>query len=126
MTTENTPDTPQSENLENQADDVRGRPGRRTAEERKQAVLELFAGKATVDQLARRYGVYPSTVEGWRDEALQAVEGAFKRGKKDKRDRAMERENRDLKAAVTELSIQNALLKQAQALRPYPPARSPR
>lgn len=125
MTTENTPDN-QPEDLENQADAVRGRPGRRTAEERKEAVLELFAGKATVDQLARRYGVYPSTIESWRDEALQAVEGAFKRGKKDKRDRALERENRDLRTTVTELSIQNALLKQAQALRPYPPARSPR
>lgn len=126
MTTENTPDNPQSENLENQAESVRGRPGRRTAEQRKQAVLELFAGKATVDQLARRYGVYPSTIESWRDEALEAVDGAFKRGKKDKRDRSLERENRDLRTTVTELRIQNALLKQTQALRPYPPARSPR
>ncbi|MNY47418.1 Transposase [compost metagenome] len=105
---------------------VRARPGRRSAEERKQAVLELFAGKATVDQLARRYGVYPATVEGWRDEALAAVENAFKTGGKRKEDAALLRENRDLKAAVTELSIQNALFKQAQALRPYPPARSPR
>lgn len=105
---------------------VRGRPGRRTVEERKQAVLDLFAGKATVDQLARRYGVYPATVEGWRDDALQAVESAFKTGGKRSQDAALARENRDLKTAVTELSIQNALLKQAQALRPYPPARSPR
>jgi len=105
---------------------VRGRPGRRSAEERKQAVLDLLAGKATVDQLARRYGVFPSTVEGWRDEALKAVESAFKTGSKRSHDAALARENRDLKAAVTELSIQNALLKQAQALRPYPPARSPR
>lgn len=55
-----------------------------------------------------------------------APDGAFKRGKKDKRDRALERENRDLKTAVTDLSIRHALMKQAQALRPYPPARSPR
>ena len=34
----------------------RGRPGRRTAAERKQAVLQLLAGKATLDQLARRFG----------------------------------------------------------------------
>jgi hypothetical protein len=31
-----------------------GRPGRRSVEDRTQAVLELLAGKATVDQLARR------------------------------------------------------------------------
>jgi transposase-like protein len=120
------PDIPQP-HVDNEPQEVvRGRPGRRSAEERKQAVLDLFAGKASVDQLARRYGVLPSTVEGWRDEALAAMDSAFKTGGKRKEDAAIARENRDLKAAVTELSIQNALLKQAQALRPYPPARSPR
>jgi transposase-like protein len=44
--------------------DVRARPGRRTVEERQRAVLELMAGKATVDQIARRLGVHASTVEG--------------------------------------------------------------
>lgn len=39
-------------------------PGRRTVEERQQAVLELFAGKATVDQSARRLSVHASTIEG--------------------------------------------------------------
>lgn len=43
---------------------VKGRPGRRTVEERQQAVLDLLAGKASVDQLARRLGVLPATVEG--------------------------------------------------------------
>lgn len=31
---------------------VRGRPGRRSVEDRTEAVLALLAGKATVDQLA--------------------------------------------------------------------------
>ena len=35
----------------------RGRPGRRSAEDRRDAVLQLLSGKATVDQLAMRYGV---------------------------------------------------------------------
>jgi transposase-like protein len=60
--------------------DVRARPGRRTVEERQQAVLELFAGKATVDQIARRLGVHASTVEGWRQDALGGVEQALRRG----------------------------------------------
>ena len=47
-------------------DVVRGRPGRRSAEDRRLAVLELLSDKATVDQLARRYGVTSETVEGWR------------------------------------------------------------
>lgn len=124
--TKQDPENPVPEPIENQEGVTRGRPGRRTAEERKQAVLDLFAGKATVDELARRYGVYPATVEGWREEALKAVEGAFKRGAKNTPDAALAKENRELRTAVTELSIQNALFKQAQALRPYPPARSPR
>jgi transposase-like protein len=38
---------------------VRGGPGRRSVEDRQHVVLELLAGKASVDQLARRYGVNP-------------------------------------------------------------------
>ncbi len=52
----------------------RGRPGRRSTEERTQAVLELLSGKATVDQLAFRFGVQPSTVQRWHEAALEAVE----------------------------------------------------
>lgn len=45
-------------------ENVRGRPGRRTVEERPRAVLELLGGKATVGQVAMRFGVLPQTVEG--------------------------------------------------------------
>ncbi len=37
----------------------RSRPGRRSAADRTQAVLELLSGKATVEQLSRRFGVQP-------------------------------------------------------------------
>jgi len=36
--------------------DVRARRGRRTVEERQQAVLDLMAGKATVEQIAHPLG----------------------------------------------------------------------
>ncbi len=62
------------------AEAVRGRPGRRTAEERRTAVLELLSGKATIDQLARRFGVLPSTIEGWRADALAGIAEALRRG----------------------------------------------
>jgi DNA-binding NarL/FixJ family response regulator len=61
-------------------DDVRARPGRRTVEERQQAVLDLLAGKATVDQIARRLGVQASTVEGWREDAMGGIAEALRRG----------------------------------------------
>lgn len=111
--------------------DVRARPGRRTVEERQQAVLELFAGKATVDQIARRLGVHASTVEGWRQDALAGVEQALRRGTgKTAAELELERKTRDLEKVVTTLSIQKCLLEQAldieRAGRPTGPARSKR
>ena len=52
---------------------MRGRPGRRSAAERTEAVLELLSGKSSVDQLARRFGVRATTVESWRDQALERI-----------------------------------------------------
>jgi hypothetical protein len=37
----------------------RGRPGRRSVDEGKEAVVELLPGKASVDQEAFRFGVHP-------------------------------------------------------------------
>jgi len=74
-------------------------------------VLELMAGKATVDQLARRYGVKPETVEKWREHAMSGVEEALRRGQKSKRERVLEQEVGELRAVVTDLSIDRELLK---------------
>ncbi len=95
---------------------VRGRPGRRTVEERQQAVLEFFGGEASVDQLARRLGVAPATVEGWRHDALAGVAEALRRGTgKTERERVVERENAQRRRVVTETAIEKELLKQALA-----------
>jgi len=37
----------------------RGRPGRRSVDEGKEAVVEPLPGKAPVDQVAFRFGVHP-------------------------------------------------------------------
>lgn len=110
---------------------VRGRPGRRSAEDREGAVLDLLAGKASVDQLARRFGVLPMTVEGWRQEALEGVRLAMRRGTgRSEREVELERENRMLRETVTEGAIAQALLKRAleeeRKSRPTQPARSSR
>ena len=74
---------------------VRGRPGRRSVEDRRSAVMELLSGKASVDLLARRYGVKPETIEGWREEAVGAIDEALRRGTgKGAREHELERENR--------------------------------
>jgi transposase-like protein len=111
--------------------DVRARPGRRTVEERQQAVLDLLAGKATVDQIARRLGVQPATVEGWREDAMGGIAEALRRGSgKTPGELELERKHRDLERVVTQLSIQKCLLEQALEIerekRPTPPARSRR
>ena len=110
---------------------MRARPGRRTVEERQHAVLELMAGKTTVDQIARRLGVHAATVEGWRQDALAGVAQALRRGSgKTAAELELERKHRDLEKVVTTLSIQKCLLEQAleveRAGRPTVPARSRR
>jgi transposase-like protein len=43
-------------------------------------VVDVLVGKATVDQVARRLGVQASTVEGWRDDAMDGIAKALWRG----------------------------------------------
>jgi len=110
---------------------VRGRPGRRSAADREEAVLDLMSGKASVDQLARRFGVQPETIEGWRDEALEGMREAMRRGTaRSEREAELERENKLLRETVTDGAIAQALLKRAleeeRKSRPTPPARSSR
>lgn len=103
----------------------RGRPGRRTAAERKEAVLQLLSGKATLEQVARRFGVRPDTVESWREAALAAVEGAFRQGsEKSPRELELERERATLEKVVTRLTMQNELMERALKEFPRKPGRS--
>lgn len=109
---------------------VRGRPGRRSVEERQQAVLALLAGKASVDVLAKKYGVLPSTVEGWREEALGGIAEALKRGTgKSQRELELERENAHLREALADTTVQLSLVQRAIGVggpRPTRPAKSRR
>lgn len=111
--------------------DVRGRPGRRTVEERQRAVLDVLAGKATADQVARRLGVLSATVEGWRVDALAGIAESLRRGTgRTARELELERDLRVVREALTEQSITAALYKQALDIerkgRPTAPARSRR
>jgi transposase-like protein len=80
-------------------------------------VLELLSGKASVDQIAKRLGVLPATVEGWREDAVAAMADAMRRGNaKSPRELELERENKQLREVVTETAIAKALLEQALKL----------
>jgi transposase-like protein len=105
----------------------RGRPGRRTTDERTQAVLELLSGKTTVDQLALRFGVQAATIERWRDVALEGVEASLRQGTaKSASEVSLEKDLDNLKAAFTDLAIRHELVQRALKERPSRPGRSSR
>lgn len=109
------------------ADARRGRPGRRSGEERTRAVLELLAGKASVDQLAMRFGVQAQTIERWREQALEGIETSLREGSSESpRERELARQVADLEKTVTSLAIQRELLQRAAATRPTRPGKSSR
>ncbi len=100
----------------------RGRPGRRSVQDRHNAVLEVLQGKATVDQVARRLGVRPETVVGWREAALEGMTAALQRGDgPSARERELELENDTLRDALTRSAMQVELLQRELGI----PARGP-
>ncbi len=89
---------------------MRGRAGRRSVEDRTEAVLALLAGKASVDRRALRYGVREETIEGWRAKAVAGVEAALRHGGKSPRERELQKELDVAKAALTRAIMQKGLL----------------
>ena len=105
----------------------RGRPGRRTADERTQAVLQLLSGKASVDQLALRFGVQAETIERWRAQALEGIEGALRTGNvHSEREQTLSRELETLEKAFTRLAMKHELVERALRERPSRPEKWPR
>jgi transposase len=109
---------------ESPADERRGRPGRRSVEERAAAVLELLSGKASMDQLARRFGVHPTTVEKWRQDAVDGMAAALRQGSgKSSREIELEKRVKDLERAFTDVAIKKELLERFLAQRPTRPGK---
>lgn len=105
----------------------RGRPGRRTGEDRTSAVLELLTGKATAEQISRRLGVNVETVLRWRDAAVAGMAESLKQADgKTKRERELERELDQLQHAFTRLAIKHEILDRELSKRPTPPGKSSR
>jgi transposase-like protein len=106
------------------ADERRGRPGRRSVEERASAVLELLSGKASVDQLARRFGVRPSTVEKWRQDALEGMSQALRQGTgKSPEELRLEKRLKEVERAFTDVAIKKELLERFLSERPTVPGK---
>ncbi len=130
MKDEKNQEGPQGHNEPDQAV-VRGRPGRRSLEDRRNAVMELLSGKASVDQVARRYGVQPETVEGWRTSALAGVDLALLTGGRSERERELEKQVAELREALGRATVERAVALKAveewkNQTRPSRPGRSRR
>jgi transposase-like protein len=107
------------------ADERRGRPGRRSVEDRASAVLELLSGKAGVDQLARRFGVHPTTIEKWRQDGLEGISLALRQGTgKSPRELELEKRLKQVERAFTDVAInKKELLERCLAERPMGPGK---
>jgi len=102
----------------------RGRPGRRSLEDRTHAVLDLLSGKASVDQLARRFGVQSATIEKWREVALEGIVQSMRQGSgKSARELELEKQLKTLERAFTDVAIKKELLERALSQRPTPPGK---
>ena len=95
-------------------------------------MLELLSGKASLDQVARQYGVSADTVAGWRERALQGIQEALAQGDQGSaRERELAKENQQLREALSQVTVERALALKAveewkRSSRPSRPARSRR
>lgn len=110
-------------------EEMRGRPGKRSIEEKRQAVLDLLSGKATIAQIAKRLCVLPETIESWRQDALAGMQAALRQGPTvSEEDKKLAAENAQLKRVVVKLEMQKELLENAleteRSKRPTRPGRS--
>jgi transposase-like protein len=110
---------------------TRGRPGRRSAAERREAVMALLSGKATADNLAKQYGVHVDTILSC-DAAVAAIDQAMVvGGGPSPREKELEQQNAELRSALAQAVVERSIAMKGveewkRASRPSRPARSRR
>ena len=96
-----------------QGEVTRGRPGRHSAAERLEAVRALLAGSASIEQLSRKYAVSHETIESWRAQGLDALETAFQGAARSGKEKELEQQLSQMRAALTRAVMEKELLQQA-------------
>lgn len=95
----------------------RGRPGRRSASERLEAVRALLSGKASVEQLSQKYAVTQETIESWRAQGLEGLEASLRpgggAGVSTDREKELEAKLAQMSSALTRAVMEKELLQQA-------------
>lgn len=91
-------------------------PVKRWTAKRKAAVVkEIWKGKTTVAEVARRHDLTPSEVEGWIDEATRHLENGFRSRPKEVREQ-YEAELKEAREALGEAQLQIRALKKLERL----------
>ena len=86
-----------------------------TAKRKAEIVLQILRQTTTVIDTARENDLTPSEVQSWVDGFLKSGEQGLK-GKAGGPQEQAEKEIKELKAAIGELYVENAILKKAKAL----------
>jgi transposase-like protein len=77
---------------------------------KQQIVGEVEAGLLSVSAASRKYQISGSVIDRWRQQARQGT----LQGSPGSREKALERENRELKEKLAELYLENAQLKKLE------------
>jgi len=86
-----------------------------TAKRKAELVMEIFQGKSTVSELARKYDLTPAAIEEWMEEARRGMENQLRARPKDIAAQ-YEEKIKEMKAVIGELTLENLALKKYDAL----------
>jgi len=92
-----------------------GEQQRWTAKRKAEIILQILRQTTTVVDVTRQNDLAPSEVQDWIDTFLKAGEKGLKARASDLQEQT-EKEIKELKAAIGDLYVENAILKKAKAL----------
>lgn len=78
--------------------------------------LEALKGEQTVAELASRFGVHPTMINGWKRALLEGASGVFERGGR-KASEIDDEQVKELHAKIGELAVANDFL--SRKLKPW-------
>ena len=83
-----------------------------TADFKAKVAMEAMRGELTVSELARKHGVHPNLIAGWKRQAIEGMATVFD-GKAGERDQVRELEVRELHAKIGQLVVERDFLAKA-------------
>jgi len=95
-----------------------------SVDEKLRAVLSVLAGEQSHAEAARRTGVVEQSVRNWKKQFLEAGRQGLAGGRRSSREKELEAENEELKAALGEAHVQLRVWRKGAEY--FPPSRNSR